>query len=107
MAELLERTSINGMSLANRFVRSATWEGLPAKDRAVTPGLTERMARSLHGCLRKKKEPGVNCPENRGRREAKKLVKAVSKEVDLPLVTAGVSLLKKSGPLIPGWGAES
>src|SRR5665647_1705865 len=30
--ELFETTSINGMTLANRFVRSATWEGLAGED---------------------------------------------------------------------------
>jgi hypothetical protein len=35
MAELFEHTSINGMSLPNRFVRSATWEGLADKDGSV------------------------------------------------------------------------
>jgi 2,4-dienoyl-CoA reductase-like NADH-dependent reductase (Old Yellow Enzyme family) len=32
------------MNLANRFVRSATWEGLAEKDGAVTPRLIEMMA---------------------------------------------------------------
>jgi 2,4-dienoyl-CoA reductase-like NADH-dependent reductase (Old Yellow Enzyme family) len=43
MANLFERVSINGMSLANRFVRSATWEGLADKDGAVTGKLTDMM----------------------------------------------------------------
>ncbi len=43
MAELFECTSINGMRLANRFVRSATWEGLADKDGSVTPRLIEMM----------------------------------------------------------------
>jgi 2,4-dienoyl-CoA reductase-like NADH-dependent reductase (Old Yellow Enzyme family) len=49
MAELFERTSINGMDLANRFVRSATWEGLAAKDGSVTPKLTKMMAELARG----------------------------------------------------------
>jgi 2,4-dienoyl-CoA reductase-like NADH-dependent reductase (Old Yellow Enzyme family) len=49
MAELFERTTINGMSLANRFVRSATWEGLAAKDGSVTPRLTGMMAELAKG----------------------------------------------------------
>ena len=49
MAELFERTSIRGMSLANRFVRSATWEGLAAKDGSVTPRLTEMMVKLAGG----------------------------------------------------------
>ena len=43
MAELFDSTSINGMSLANRFVRSATWEGLADEDGAVTPRLIDMM----------------------------------------------------------------
>jgi 2,4-dienoyl-CoA reductase-like NADH-dependent reductase (Old Yellow Enzyme family) len=49
MAELFERTSINGMDLANRFVRSATWEGLAAKDGSVTPKLAKMMAELARG----------------------------------------------------------
>jgi 2,4-dienoyl-CoA reductase-like NADH-dependent reductase (Old Yellow Enzyme family) len=43
MAELFEKVSINGMALANRFVRSATWEGLASRDGSVTPKLTKMM----------------------------------------------------------------
>jgi len=43
MAELFERVSINGMTLANRFVRSATWEGLADREGFVTPKLTKMM----------------------------------------------------------------
>ncbi len=49
MAELFERTVINGMDLANRFVRSATWEGLAAEDGSVTPRLAEMMAELAKG----------------------------------------------------------
>ncbi len=49
MAELFEGTSINGMSLANRFVRSATWEGLADEHGAVTPRLTEMMVELARG----------------------------------------------------------
>ena len=49
MADLFECTSINGMSLANRFVRSATWEGLADKDGAVTPRLIEMMVELAKG----------------------------------------------------------
>lgn len=38
---LFDATEINGMSLSNRFVRSATYEGLAAEDGASTPRLTE------------------------------------------------------------------
>lgn len=43
MSILFEATAINGMTLANRFVRSATWEGLAADDGACTPELVARM----------------------------------------------------------------
>ena len=49
MADLFECTSINGMSLANRFVRSATWEGLADQDGAVTPRLIEMMVELAKG----------------------------------------------------------
>jgi 2,4-dienoyl-CoA reductase-like NADH-dependent reductase (Old Yellow Enzyme family) len=49
MAELFERTSISSMSLHNRFVRSATWEGLADRDGAVTPRLTEMMVGLARG----------------------------------------------------------
>ena len=45
----LTRTSINGMSLANRFVRSATWEGLADEDGAVTPRLIDMMVALARG----------------------------------------------------------
>jgi 2,4-dienoyl-CoA reductase-like NADH-dependent reductase (Old Yellow Enzyme family) len=38
---LFEQTSINGMKLANRFVRSATWEGMAADEGACTPRLID------------------------------------------------------------------
>jgi len=40
---------INGMILSNRFVRSATWEGMAAPEGAVTPMLTETMADLARG----------------------------------------------------------
>jgi 2,4-dienoyl-CoA reductase-like NADH-dependent reductase (Old Yellow Enzyme family) len=49
MPELFESTNINGMSLANRFVRSATWEGLADKEGAVTPRLIEMMVELAKG----------------------------------------------------------
>ena len=49
MTTLFDRTSIKGMGLANRFVRSATWEGLAAKDGSVTPGLTDKMVELANG----------------------------------------------------------
>ena len=41
MSKLFESTSIKEMILANRFVRSATWEGLAAVDGAVTQRLID------------------------------------------------------------------
>lgn len=43
MNKMFERTEINGMLLANRFVRSATWEGMASNDGAVTPKLIATM----------------------------------------------------------------
>lgn len=40
---LFESTTINGMTLANRFVRSATWEGMATEDGRVTPKLIDTM----------------------------------------------------------------
>jgi 2,4-dienoyl-CoA reductase-like NADH-dependent reductase (Old Yellow Enzyme family) len=44
MSKLFESTEINGMTLSNRFVRSATWEGMAAEDGACTPKLFDLMA---------------------------------------------------------------
>ena len=41
---LFENTSINGMSLRNRFVRSATWEGMANEDGSCTSRLIDLMA---------------------------------------------------------------
>ena len=49
MAALFEPTSINGMELPNRFVRSATWEGLAADDGSATARLGELLARLAAG----------------------------------------------------------
>ena len=43
MSKLFESSEINGMKLANRFVRSATWEGMTSPEGAVTPKLIETM----------------------------------------------------------------
>src|SRR5512143_1486163 len=47
-SKLFENTSINGLKLANRFVRSATWEGLANKG-YVTEKLTEMMVELARG----------------------------------------------------------
>ena len=49
MNTIFDPTSINGMDLKNRFVRSATWEGLAATDGSVTPALTEKMVELAKG----------------------------------------------------------
>ena len=49
MNKLFESSAINGMQLANRFVRSATWEGMAAEDGAVTPRLIETMTALAQG----------------------------------------------------------
>lgn len=49
MAELFEQTTIRTMSLGNRFVRSATWEGLAGGDGSVTPALTGKMVALARG----------------------------------------------------------
>jgi 2,4-dienoyl-CoA reductase-like NADH-dependent reductase (Old Yellow Enzyme family) len=47
--KLFEDSVINGMNLPNRFVRSATWEGMATDEGAVTPKLIETMAALARG----------------------------------------------------------
>ncbi len=49
MSKLFEATEINGMKLSNRFVRSATWEGMAAEGGAVTPKLMDTIAALAKG----------------------------------------------------------
>jgi len=49
MKSLFDSTQINGMTLANRFVRSATWSGLADDDGYVTPRLLELMQNLAQG----------------------------------------------------------
>ncbi|HMA66538.1 MAG TPA: NADH:flavin oxidoreductase [Desulfosalsimonadaceae bacterium] len=49
MAHPFEAAEINGMKTANRFVRSATYEGLAAEDGAVTPALVNMMRELAEG----------------------------------------------------------
>ena len=49
MPELFESTSINNMVLANRFIRSATWEGMASDDGSTTPKLIELSAQLAQG----------------------------------------------------------
>ena len=41
MPKLFESTRLNSITLANRFVRSATWEGMAADDGSCTPALID------------------------------------------------------------------
>jgi 2,4-dienoyl-CoA reductase-like NADH-dependent reductase (Old Yellow Enzyme family) len=49
MSSLFESVEINGMKLANRFVRSATWEGMASQDGEVTPKLVDLMVQLARG----------------------------------------------------------
>jgi 2,4-dienoyl-CoA reductase-like NADH-dependent reductase (Old Yellow Enzyme family) len=49
MSKLFESSTINGMKMSNRFVRSATWEGMATDDGAVTPKLIETMTALARG----------------------------------------------------------
>lgn len=49
MTTMFDHAVINGMSLVNRFVRSATWEGLAGEDGAVTPALQDKMVELARG----------------------------------------------------------
>jgi 2,4-dienoyl-CoA reductase-like NADH-dependent reductase (Old Yellow Enzyme family) len=49
MSLLFESTRINGMTLSNRFVRSATWEGMASEEGAVTSKLIDLMTALAKG----------------------------------------------------------
>jgi len=49
MSKLFESSTINGMEISNRFVRSATWEGMAAEDGSVTPKLIETLVALAKG----------------------------------------------------------
>ena len=49
MRKLFETSEINGMSLPNRFIRSATWEGMATDDGGVTHKLVDLMAALAKG----------------------------------------------------------
>ncbi len=51
MSVLFEATEINGMKLPNRFVRSATWEGMATEDGAVTPKLQQTLVDLAQGSV--------------------------------------------------------
>ena len=49
MSKLFEATEINGMTLSNRFVRSATWEGMATEEGGSTPQLIAFMEKLAWG----------------------------------------------------------
>jgi len=49
MTKLFTPSEINGMTLSNRFVRSATWSGMAAYDGACTPQLVDLMVNLAKG----------------------------------------------------------
>ncbi|MFX1465570.1 MAG: NADH:flavin oxidoreductase [Promethearchaeota archaeon] len=49
MSKLFESSKIKTMTLPNRFVRSATWEGIANPDNTVTPKLIDRMVELAKG----------------------------------------------------------
>jgi len=49
MKTLFDQTTIKHLDLPNRFIRSATWEGLASTDGAVTPALFEAMVELAKG----------------------------------------------------------
>ena len=49
MGSMFESSMINGLQLSNRFIRSATWEGMAAEDGKVTPKLIELMTELAKG----------------------------------------------------------
>ena len=49
MSKLFASSTINGMPLANRFVRSATWEGMATSQGAVTPRLIDTLTALARG----------------------------------------------------------
>ncbi|RWX47431.1 2,4-dienoyl-CoA reductase [Candidatus Electrothrix aarhusensis] len=46
---LFTETIVNGLSLKNRFIRSATWEGLATPEGAITPKLIDMMVSLAQG----------------------------------------------------------
>ena len=49
MSKMFQQSTINGMTLSNRFVRSATWEGMATDDGACTAKLVELMTELAEG----------------------------------------------------------
>ena len=51
MKQLFDTTEINGLALRNRFIRSATWEGMAGEDGSVTDRLVQVMVNLAEGEL--------------------------------------------------------
>ncbi len=49
MRDLFDETAVNGLKLSNRFVRSATWEGMAGQGGEVTPKLIDTMVDLAQG----------------------------------------------------------
>jgi len=49
MSQLFEKSAIKSLELANRFVRSATWEGMAGDDGSCSPGLIDVTAGLAQG----------------------------------------------------------
>ena len=49
MVDMFGQIEINGLTLANRFIRSATWEGLATDEGACSPRLLDVMAKLAEG----------------------------------------------------------
>ncbi len=49
ITKLFEATNIKGMRLPNRFIRSATWEGMATEEGEATPQLTALMEQLVEG----------------------------------------------------------
>jgi len=51
VSKLFDKTRIRGLTLPNRFIRSATWEAMAAEDGSCTQQLMDTMVQLAHaGC---------------------------------------------------------
>ena len=49
MSKLFEKTHVKSLTIQNRFIRSATWEGMATKEGACTQKLTDLMVQLAQG----------------------------------------------------------
>ena len=49
MSKLFEKTHVKSLTIPNRFIRSATWEGMATKEGACTQKLTDLMVQLAQG----------------------------------------------------------